>query len=126
MKLAYIDTSCLVAIAFGEPNAGALASRLEDYDELVSSNLLECELWAAFMREGVVPDEAMLTWVTWVIPNRALSPEIRTILSTGYQRGADAWHLACALYLAADAGELSFITLDKRQEEVARELGFAI
>ena len=42
MNLAHVDTSALVA--FGERGAGALARRLEKYDELLSSNLLEAEL----------------------------------------------------------------------------------
>ena len=124
MKLAYVDTSCLVAIAFGEPGSGTLARRLEGFDELLSSNLLEAELRASFAREDVPIEEDLLTWVTWVIPDRALSPELKTVLSTGYLRGADAWHVACAMYLAVHPEEMSFITLDKRQEEVAEELGF--
>ena len=125
MKVAYVDTSCLVAIAFGERGARALARRLEGFDELISSNLLEAELRAAFSREGVEQDEALLTWITWVLPNRPLSPEIETVLSAGYLRGADTWHLASALYLAADPEEIAFVTLDERQREVAGELGFS-
>ena len=40
MKAAYVDTSCLVAIAFGEKGAASLGRRLEGFDELFSSNLL--------------------------------------------------------------------------------------
>jgi len=31
MSLAYVDTSCLVAVAFDEPGAQELALQLEDY-----------------------------------------------------------------------------------------------
>ena len=46
------------------------------------------------------------------------------MLSAGYLRGADLWHLASALYLAGNPRNLPFITLDERQEVVARKLGF--
>ncbi len=125
MRVAYVDTSCLVAIAFGEPNASALARRLEGFDELVSSNLLEAELWASFAREEVEPEPQLLSWISWVLPDRPLSQEISRALAVGYLRGADLWHVACALYLIETPSELSFITLDDRQRAVAQELGFA-
>ena len=51
MSVAYVDSSALAAIAFDEPHASALASRMDGFDRLISSNLLEAELRAAFMRE---------------------------------------------------------------------------
>ena len=36
MKVAYVDTSCLVAIAFGERGTAALARRLAGFDEVES------------------------------------------------------------------------------------------
>ena len=124
MKVAYVDTSCLVAIAFGERGAAALARRLDSCDELVSASLLEAELRSAFVREGVEPDATLLGAVSWVIPDRPLSGEITRVLASGYVRGADCWHLATALYLAEDPATIAFLTLDARQLEVARELGF--
>lgn len=125
MKVAYIDTSCLVAIAFGERGAAALARRLDYYDELVSANLLEAELRSAFVREGVEPDATtLLGAVSWVIPDRFLTAEITRVLESGYVRGADCWHLATALYLAEDPATIAFLTLDARQAEVAKALGF--
>jgi uncharacterized protein with PIN domain len=47
MSLAYVDTSCLVAVVFDEPGAQELAIQLEGYDRLVASNLLEAELRSA-------------------------------------------------------------------------------
>lgn len=126
MRVAYVDTSCLVAIAFGEPNASVLARRLEGFDELVSSNLLEAELWASFAREEVEPDAQLLSWISWVLPDRPLSREIEQALAVGYLRGADLWHVACALYLVETPSEISFITLDERQGVVAQELGFPV
>lgn len=125
MKAAYVDTSCFVAIAFGERGATALARRLAAFDELLASNLLEAELRAAFAREDIAEEPDALAAITWIIPDRPLRPEIVRILEAGYMRGADCWHLATALYLAPDPGELTFLTLDVRQRGVAKALGFA-
>ncbi len=124
MKAAYVDTSCFVAIAFGERGATALARRLAAFDELLASNLLEAELRAAFAREGIAEEPDALSAITWISPDRPLQPEIVRVLEAGYVRGADCWHLATALYLAPDPGELTFLTLDARQRGVAEALGF--
>lgn len=123
MKVAYVDTSCLVAIAFGEKGGRAVSRRMKEFDELVSANLLEAELAAAFRREGV--DRAGLPVpVSWVIPDQPLSAEIAQVLAAGYVRGADCWHLATALYLAETPGDITFLSLDARQVQVATALGF--
>lgn len=123
-KIAYVDTSCLVAIAFGERGAAALARRLATFDELVSSNLLEAELRAAFVREGVASDPESLRSLSWIVPDRPLHAEIARVLASGYLRGADCWHVATALYLADDPSTVTFLTLDDKQRYVARALGF--
>ena len=124
-RYAYVDTSCLVAIAFEESDVEGLAQRLGSYDRLVSSNLLEAEFRAALVREEVEAGETLLSPLTWIFPNRPLSQESRRVQAHGYVRGADLWHLACALYLAGDdVGGLVFETLDQRQSEVAASLGF--
>lgn len=125
MKVAYVDTSCLVAVAFGERGSTALARRLAGFDELVSANLLEAELHAAFVREDLPPDQAILEPISWIVPDRPLHAEVSAVLAAGYVRGADCWHLATALYLARQAGDITFLTLDERQGAVARALGFA-
>ena len=124
MNVGYVDSSCLVAIAFAEPGYGALAARLEAFDQLYSSNLLEAELRAAFQREGVAGDGGLLERLSWVLPDRALGVEIRNVLAAGYLRGADLWHVACALYLSPDPRELAFLTVDQQQAEVAATVGF--
>jgi predicted nucleic acid-binding protein len=121
--IAYLDTSCLVAIALGEPEASATARALERFDELCSSNLLEAELMAALAREKLAPEPALLGGITWVVPDRPLSAEISRVLAAGYLRGADAWHLASALFVADQVGSIPFLTLDRRQEAAARKLG---
>lgn len=124
MSAAYLDTSCLVAVAFGEPGHEALTAQLDRLDQLFSSNLLEAELRAVLSREGVEEGESLMDGLSWVLPDRPLTPEIEAVLDAGSVRGADAWHLACALYLSPDPGELEFLTLDRRQAAVARALGF--
>ena len=126
MRLAYIDSSCLVGIAFDEPSARVTATRLRRFDRLFSSNLLEAEVRSALARENVRRgEEALFSWITWVYPNRPLTKEFIRINALGNLKGADLWHLACALFLAPNAAELSFLTLDKRQKAVALRLGFS-
>ena len=127
MSLAYVDTSCLVAIAFDEPGATRLATRLQRFDRLLASNLLEAELRSALRREGVGGREIpMLSWLTWIYPNRPLTAEFARITALGYLKGADLWHLANALFLAPDGKRLAFLTLDKRQRDVGAKLGFSL
>ena len=127
MKAAYVDTSCLVAIALGEAGQARLASRLAEFDQLFSSNLLEAELRATLSREGAQDrGEGLLTWLWWVYPDRPLTPEFEKVLGEGYSKGADLWHLACALYLRDELSEVSFLSLDERQAAVATSLGFAV
>lgn len=124
MNLVYVDTSCLVAIAFGEATAGRVTARLRRFDRLFASNLLEAELRSALLREGI-PDRGttLLSWITWVYPNRPLTPEFDLVAAVGYIKGADLWHLANALFLAPTGKDLVFLTLDERQREVAAKLG---
>ena len=125
MKAAYVDTSCLVAVAFAEPGSARLASRLQTYDVVLASGLVEAELKAALVREGLSGSTAdFLPRLDWVYPDRPLGPEIDRVLAAGHAKGADAWHLACALFLAPDGAGLRFETLDIRQRAIATKLGF--
>jgi len=124
MKVAYVDTSCLVAIAFGESGASTLTRRLKAFDELVSANLLEAELRAVFVRERIPANSNLPFSISWILPDRPLTGEIARVLDAGYVRGADCWHLATALYLAQEPEAISFFTVDERQGTVARALGF--
>ena len=122
-----MDSSCLVAIALDEAGAGRVEARLRRSDRLFASNLLEAELRAALAREGVDDrGESLLSGITWVYPNRPLTPEFDRILAVGYLKEADLWHLAHALFLAPAGKGLTFLTLDQRQRVVAAELGFAV
>lgn len=124
MKLAYVDTSSLVAIALGEPGGEALARRLSGFDRLLTSNLTEAELRAAFHREEVEKAAGFLDALTWFFPDRPLTAEYKRVLEHGPQNGADLFHLACALFLHESLdGELIFVSSDRGQSKTARRLG---
>ena len=124
MRLVYVDSSCLVAIAFEEPGADDLARDLSSYDRLFAGNLLEAEVLSALSREGIESTAGLLTAITWVHPDRPLTDEYQRVLAAGYLRGADLWHVAAALFLDPTARELRFLSLDRKQVEVAARLGF--
>ena len=124
MNVAYLDTSALVAVAFGERGGAALGARLGTFSRLLSSNLLEAEIRAACAREGLAFSEQILANLEWVLPDRSLHPEITAVLAAGHLRGADLWHVAAALYVAPSPRDMSFITRDRRQRTVAAVLGF--
>ena len=126
MSTAYVDSSVLTAIGFDEPGARDRARRLEDFSGLISSNLLEAELRAAFAREALAFPESAIARIEWVLPDRPLGPEFAAVLEAGYLRGADLWHVAAALYASPEPGGLSFATLDARQGAVAHALGFPL
>ncbi len=124
MKACYLDTSCLVALAFGERGADEIAARLRTFDVLLSSTLLEAEFRSTLAREDVPDGERFLRTISWILPDRRLSAEIERILAIGYVRGADLQHLACALYAAESPRDVPFLTLDGRQKEIAAALSF--
>jgi len=125
MGSAYVDTSCLVAVALGEPGHARVASRLASYDRLFASTFLEAEIRSALEREHL-PDSLapLVSGLTWVYPRTRLEDHLARVFRHGYLRGADAWHLACALVVSPDPSAMTFLTLDARQAEVARSLGF--
>ena len=108
-----------------EERVRALARRVLEFDRLVSSNLLEAELRSVVAREaaGLDPSPFFVS-LTWIYPNRPLTEEFQRITPHGYLKGADLWHLACGLLVCPDAQALTFLTLDKRQQDVAARVGF--
>lgn len=126
MKVVYVDSSVIVAIAFAEPNAAELHERLREFPEVVASNLVEAELRSVCRRERREVSRIMLDQIKWISPARPLSTEIARVLEAGYVRGADCFHLASALFLAPDPTGFTFLTRDVRQREVAQTLGFDI
>ena len=127
MSNAYIDTSLLVAIETREPNFELYEEELTRFDWIYSSNLLEAEYRSVCMRLRRDPSDLRLSKVTWIIPEYPLTQELRTVLAAGYLRGADLWHVASAIYLEKEQMiEMSFLTLDKRQQNVADAVGFDV
>jgi predicted nucleic acid-binding protein len=125
VTLAYVDTSCLVAVALNEPSGRETTESLARFDRLVASNLLEAELRSTLARERVKADCApLVSGISWVLPDRPLTTEFREVLGLGTVKGADLWHLACALFLRSRLAGISFLTLDRRQRELANALGF--
>jgi predicted nucleic acid-binding protein len=129
VKMAYVDTSCIAALALDEPGATGLRRRFVKFDVLAASNLLEAELRATLHRERVDDlggASAVFATITWLTPHQPLSAEIATVLAAGYVRGADCWHLATALYFSPEPSDIAFLTMDERQREVAKALGFGV
>lgn len=127
MSRVYVDSSAWIAVLFAEPPGRGVAAALRHFDELYSSDLLIAETLAAASRERVVPESVLpsLGGVSLILPQRSLEPELRRALGEGHLRGADLWHVACALYLASGSeGELAFLSRDGAQRAVARRLGF--
>lgn len=120
-----MDSSCIVALALAERGSAAIGARLAGFTRRVASNLLEAEVRAVLARERVELPVGLLEPVEWILPSQPLSREIATVARAGYVRGADLWHLACALLAAREPASLTFLTLDMRQREVAERLGFA-
>ncbi len=126
MTTAYVDSSLLVAVALREEEHQQHVARLESNRRLVSSNLLEAELRSALLRELTFAVPPLLRRIEWIFPDRALTREIERVLAVGRLRGADLWHVATALYLAPNPAELTFLTADIRQREVAAAVGFQV
>ena len=123
--VAYVDSSILVAIAFDEPGAVAVRNRLREFDVVLAANLVEAELRSVCRRERREVSRVILDQIEWIYASRPLGMEIARVLEVGYVRGADCFHLANALFLAPDGDGMVFLTLDKRQRDVAAALGFA-
>ena len=126
MKRGYVDTSILLAIAFAEADSAALEMRLAAFDQLHASPLLEAELASALQREGLTnASENLLAALRFLHPQRRLTAEIETTTAAGQLRGADLFHVASALFVAPNA-EITFLSLDAKQREVATRLGFEV
>ena len=108
------------------PHGKDIRERLKGFSRLLSSNLLEAELRAAFAREQQEFDGEVLSGIDWILPDRPLAAEMERTLAAGYLRGADLWHVATALFVALSPAEISFVTLDGRQRDVASALGFQV
>lgn len=130
MKRAYVDTSVLVAMHFGQPGAGRISAFLRAQEELLSAAFTVAEFLSALKREGrpMHEGERILKRLALFAPDGPLRSECEEALTAGVLRGADLWHVACALALAGARARkaLSFCTLDDAQGRVAGALGFNV
>jgi predicted nucleic acid-binding protein len=128
VSAAYLDSSFLVAILLGEPRSRSLQTTLGRFDDLFAGDLLVAEVLATAARERLPLERVApaLESIDLVLPDRSLEAEMREILERGRLRGADLWHLACALYLAGGGRDaLAFLSRDAPQRDLARRLGFS-
>ena len=123
-----MDTSAILAVLFNEPSSITLRDIFRKYGKLYASNLLEAELRSAAAREKVGQDaiSGALVHVDYVFPDRPLTGECEMILRHGVPRGADLWHMACALYVSERPSLVTFITMDRQQARIARLTGFPV
>ncbi len=123
----YVDSSVLTAVLLHESAHEHLQERLMR-GGLFSSLLLEAEVCSALQREKV-PHEAFEQFaelMTWITPTQSLKSEIGEVLEYGYLRGADLWHVACAVYAFKIRRSIEFFSLDKNQRAVAAKCGFKL
>ena len=124
--IAYVDSSCLVAVALREARAGRIAESIRQFNSISAHPLLDAEVRSACAREEAQLPDAELEMIDWVEVPRPLSAELDRVLRAGYLRGADCLHLATALYMSPEPAQLTFLTLDLRQRAVAKKLGFKV
>ena len=128
MRTVYLDSSVLVALLFEETLPKRYDRWLDFKGSYYSSYLLEAEIYASAAREGFSLEKAgeFIERVSLIIPEGSLKKEYLRIFGMGYCRGADACHLATALYLDPTAENLVFLTADEKQANMARKIGFQI
>jgi predicted nucleic acid-binding protein len=126
MDAIYLDSSVVVAFLLGDAGASTFKRARARRVPILSSSLLQAEVYSALRREELDPAlaDAALAVLAWVLPDRPLTSELQRTLAAGWLRGADAWHVACALRVSPRADALAFLTLDQPQRAVAAALGF--
>ena len=126
MNVIYCDSSAIVCLLLEEEAHATYRQHLKKADEIISANLIEAEILAVATREKINLSQAALFIepISMITPDRSLALEYQQIFKIDYCRGADAYHLACALYLDPHGRELLFLTADQRQKKIAHKLGF--
>ena len=118
----------MVSLTLREPGWGKLSETTARFETYHASELLVAEFLATLKRQRI--DIALatgpLSTIAWVVPTRSIRPEIDRVLEHGALRGADLWHLACALYLSPTPKSLPFLTRDSEQRGVAKRIGFPV
>lgn len=128
MKLVYIDTSVLIAVFFQEPNYKNYLKYFSKNYQLISSEILVAEFYSFLSRNKRPLSEAfeILDYLSIVRPDKGLENYCEMILSYGYAKGADLFHIANALYIDPEVKELVFLTHDVKQGKLAKKVGFKV
>lgn len=128
MKVAYLDSSVIIALLLEEGPSKQIRKTLTSFKKLYSASLLEAEVLATAKRENIDLSFAysFISPIGLLFSEQSLQKEYEEIFSLGYCRGADAYHLASALFLDPEKSNLFFFTLDEKQKLIAKKMGFKI
>lgn len=127
MSWAYIDSSVLIATLLEDHPKPQLDKFWGSAEWFISSYLLQAEVFSAVKREKADMQLAALEIKKiGFVRTDSLAEELMEIFKAGYVRGADAFHLATALWIRGKHKDLKFITLDEKQKEIARYLDFIV
>jgi predicted nucleic acid-binding protein len=137
MKEIYLETSCLLAWLFGEPQADDVIKKLNHADIILTSRLtiLECEralLRAEFEKKIKETDQKKLSgklqaeMASWTIME--MTPDICKRAGGKFPvepiRSLDAVHLATALEFLQIYPDLKVLSFDHRVVQNLQPLGF--
>lgn len=123
----YVDTSVVLAHLLGETTRPPERLWAET---LVSSRLLELELWTRINARGLAESHGEL--VREALARFALLELQRDVLARALEpfaapvRTLDAIHLASAVFLVRSGQAVRFATYDQRQRQAAKALGLAL
>ncbi len=125
----YLDTSIALAHLLAEDRQPPVSL----WDEtLVSSRLLEYEIWTPLHRRGLVGSHGgaargLLGRVALLeLTPRVLARALEAFPGTGPLRTLDALHLASCAYLADQCQEVELASYDRRMSDVARAMGLPV
>lgn len=127
----YIDTSFLLAIIMGEPNATRYTRVWDSCDDRYSSQLLWAECIVTLRRLGVYEERselagAMLGGITAFAYNGTIVQRIEREAALSRCRTLDAIHVASALELNDHGGDFVIASLDERMRDVASSVSLPL
>jgi predicted nucleic acid-binding protein len=129
VNYAYLDSSAIVKLMRVEPETSALETVLAHLDGVVTSSLSVVEITRAVRRVG---NRKLLQRVEDIIDSLVLIDLNGGIVASAggvappELRSLDAIHLATAISLDFQDGELEFITYDQRLAAAARKAGLTV
>ncbi|MGH7269408.1 MAG: PIN domain-containing protein [Polyangiaceae bacterium] len=122
----YVDTSALGRVLLGERAAPAILDKLETFDDVVSSRLLQIELRWLARRHGLVEDaNDLLAGMSLVPVDDALLDAAETVRPENVAT-LDAIHLATALRLARGGDLDALMTYDAQLAAGAAHHGIRV